>query len=31
MALREHAKYNKTGIFDESMATFFRNVDVRSV
>jgi tubulin epsilon len=28
--LREHQQYNQTGLFDESMSTFFRNVDVRS-
>lgn len=28
-ALAEHAKYNKHGKFDESMSSFFRNVDSR--
>ncbi|OQS04693.1 tubulin epsilon chain isoform X3 [Thraustotheca clavata] len=27
MALEEHAKHTKNGIFDESMSTFFRNVE----
>jgi len=29
MALAEHAAHNPEGIFDESMSTFFRNVDAR--
>ncbi|KAI9141926.1 Tubulin/FtsZ family, GTPase domain-containing protein [Paraphysoderma sedebokerense] len=29
MVLSEHAKYNQKGLYDESMATFFRNVDTR--
>lgn len=29
LALREHALYNKTGLFDESLSSFFKNVDVR--
>ncbi|XP_041471461.1 tubulin epsilon chain-like [Lytechinus variegatus] len=29
LALREHATYNKKGIFDESLSSFFRNVDAR--
>ena len=28
-ALQEHAKYTKNGLFDESMSSFFRNVDSR--
>eukprot|EP00158_Paraphelidium_tribonemae_P004991 Partr_v1_DN27091_c3_g1_i3_m28787 len=28
-ALEEHAQYNTTGVFDDSMATLFRNVDHR--
>ncbi|PRP81836.1 epsilon tubulin [Planoprotostelium fungivorum] len=28
-ALKEHASYNKGGVFDESLSTFFRNVDTR--
>jgi len=30
LALREHASYNKNGLFDESMQSFFRNVDSKS-
>lgn len=30
LALREHAKYNKDALFDESMSSFFRNVDSKS-
>ncbi|XP_077990397.1 tubulin epsilon chain-like [Glandiceps talaboti] len=29
LALREHASLNKQGIFDESLSSFFRNVDTR--
>ncbi|KAJ3293807.1 Tubulin epsilon chain [Borealophlyctis nickersoniae] len=29
MVLQEHAKYNKSGVYDEALATFFRNVDQR--
>lgn len=29
LALREHAKVNKLGCFDDAMGTFFRNVDSR--
>lgn len=29
LALREHAAYNRSGMFDETMSTFFRNVDSR--
>lgn len=29
LALREHASTNKHGIFDESLSSFFRNVDTR--
>jgi len=29
LALREHASTNKNGIFDESLSSFFRNVDTR--
>ncbi|EDO46346.1 predicted protein [Nematostella vectensis] len=29
LALREHASTNKTGVFDESLSSFFRNVDTR--
>lgn len=29
LALREHAIYNKSGIFDDSLSSFFRNVDTR--
>ena len=28
-ALQEHAEYNRDGVFDESLYTFFRNVDTR--
>ena len=28
LALREHSQYNKHGLYDESLSTFFRNVDV---
>jgi tubulin epsilon len=28
-ALAEHAAYNRDGIFDEAMSSFFRNVDAR--
>ena len=27
MALREHAQYNQSMLYDETMATFFRNMD----
>lgn len=27
MVLQEHAKYNKKGLFDDALATFFRNVN----
>ena len=30
LALREHASINKKGIFDESMSTFFRNVESKA-
>lgn len=30
LVLREHAKYNKSGIFDESLSSFFRNVDPKN-
>lgn len=30
LALREHAKYNQSGLFDESMSSFFRNVDQKT-
>ncbi|GLD98520.1 hypothetical protein PINS_up007217 [Pythium insidiosum] len=30
LALEEHARLTKNAIFDESMSTFFRNVDTRS-
>ena len=30
LALREHSNVNKKGIFDESLSTFFRNVEARS-
>ncbi|KAK2166309.1 hypothetical protein LSH36_40g16070, partial [Paralvinella palmiformis] len=29
LALREHASINKNGVYDESMSSFFRNVDSR--
>ena len=29
LALREHAKVNKNGNFDDALGTFFRNVDTR--
>lgn len=29
LALREHASVNKNGVYDESMSSFFRNVDSR--
>ncbi len=29
LALREHASVNKQGVYDESMSSFFRNVDTR--
>jgi tubulin epsilon len=29
LALQEHARYNKSGIFDDSLSSFFRNVDTR--
>lgn len=29
LALREHATVNKTGVYDESLSSFFRNVDSR--
>ncbi|XP_064394668.1 tubulin epsilon chain-like [Halichondria panicea] len=29
LALREHAQYNKAGVFDGPMSSFFRNVDTR--
>lgn len=29
LALREHAQYNKSGIYDEALSSFFRNVDSR--
>lgn len=29
LALREHASTNKHGMFDESLNSFFRNVDTR--
>ena len=29
LALREHAQYNPKGLFDESLSSFFRNVDTR--
>ncbi|XP_038617344.1 tubulin epsilon chain isoform X1 [Tachyglossus aculeatus] len=29
LALREHATVNKNGIYDESLSSFFRNVDAR--
>jgi len=29
MVLAEHAMYNREGIYDDPMATFFRNVDTR--
>lgn len=31
MALKEHAKYNRQGVYDEAMSTFFRHVDTRFV
>ncbi|KAI9017539.1 Tubulin/FtsZ family, GTPase domain-containing protein [Gaertneriomyces semiglobifer] len=27
MVLQEHAKYNKKGVYDDALSTFFRNVD----
>ena len=30
LALREHAFVNKRGVFDESLSSFFRNVDIKS-
>lgn len=30
MALKEHAHYNKNGVYDEAMSGFFRNVDPRN-
>ncbi|KAL4103172.1 hypothetical protein PRIC1_006907 [Phytophthora ramorum] len=30
LALEEHAQYSKRAVFDESMSSFFRNVDTRS-
>ena len=29
LALREHAEYNKSLIYDEAISSFFRNVDTR--
>mmetsp|Transcript_11073 Transcript_11073/g.19222 ORF Transcript_11073/g.19222 Transcript_11073/m.19222 type:complete len:473 (-) Transcript_11073:121-1539(-) len=29
LALREHAAYNTTGVFDDALSSFFRNVDTR--
>ena len=29
MALEEHAMNSRNGLFDESMSSFFRNVDTR--
>ena len=29
LALREHAAYNPTGIYDDALSSFFRNVDTR--
>eukprot|EP00922_Rhytidocystis_sp_ex-Travisia-forbesii_P025905 GHVS01037995.1.p1 GENE.GHVS01037995.1~~GHVS01037995.1.p1 ORF type:complete len:153 (-),score=22.95 GHVS01037995.1:89-547(-) len=29
IALQEHAKYNTSGMFDDAMSSFFRNVDTR--
>jgi tubulin epsilon len=29
LALREHAAYNRSGLFDEPLSSFFRNVDSR--
>ena len=29
LALREHAQQNRRGRFDDSMSSFFRNVDTR--
>lgn len=29
LALREHAEYNKSLIYDEAISSFFRNVDSR--
>ncbi|KXS17780.1 tubulin nucleotide-binding domain-like protein, partial [Gonapodya prolifera JEL478] len=31
MVLQEHAKYNEEGLFDESLATFFRHTDDKCV
>ncbi|KAL5468706.1 hypothetical protein EMCRGX_G029815 [Ephydatia muelleri] len=30
LALREHARYNKAGVYDEPLSSFFRNVDTSS-
>jgi tubulin epsilon len=29
LALQEHARYNKSGVFDDALSSFFRNVDTR--
>jgi tubulin epsilon len=29
LALKEHSLYNKNGIYDEALSSFFRNVDSR--
>ena len=29
LALREHAAFNKTGVFDDALSSMFRNVDSR--
>ena len=29
LALQEHARYNKSGIYDDALSSFFRNVDTR--
>ncbi|XP_065886602.1 tubulin epsilon chain-like [Dysidea avara] len=29
LALREHAQYNKSAVYDEPLSNFFRNVDIR--
>jgi tubulin epsilon len=29
LALREHAAYNPSGVYDDALSSFFRNVDER--
>lgn len=29
LALKEHAKYCKNNLFDDSLSSFFRNVDIK--